>query len=171
MAQFSLFPNFNERIPVTVQRLIQGPLPPPTASSDQPSQVGITLPSLWWVDRQFGEKLVIDWFAYDSGTPQDQQVQLFVRSNLWTRFTYLERYAFVTHFGAIARTYGYQTLLLDKRGYPLASYLCAFETQQPQSLLGVQSAKNQLIQIYGSSAQGNLPCSIWMNSAFPRNSL
>ena len=157
--------------PLKIQQLLQGPLPPPTATSRQPSQQGITLPSLWWVDRQFGQKLIIDWFAYDSESPETQQVQIFIRSNLWARFSYLERYAFVTHFGAMTRTYGYQMLLLDPKGTPLASYLCSFKLQKPQVILGAKTAHNQLIQSYAEPIQQKLPCSLWMNNAFPRNTL
>ena len=167
VAQPLFFPS--EKSPIEVQQLLQGPLPPPSSSSKQPSQSGLTLPSLWWVDRQFGQKLVIDWFGYKSASPQAQQVQMFVRSNLWTRFSYLERYAFVTHFGALTRTYGYQMLLLDTRGYLIASYICDFEAQQPEVVIGAQDAQNQPIPSY--TAQDELPCDLWMSNAFPRSLL
>ncbi|MEM9137324.1 MAG: hypothetical protein AAGB01_08250 [Cyanobacteria bacterium P01_F01_bin.42] len=143
----------------------------PSSTSQQPSQSGVTLPSLWWVDRQFGNKLVIDWFAYDSEILQNQQVQIFIRSNLWTRFSYLERYSFVTHFGALTRTYGYQMLVLDTSGNPLASYLCDFTSQRPQIVPGAQTNRQQPIKSYATSSQTDFPCAIWMNDAFPRGVL
>ena len=168
LAQSPFIPGSSEQPPATVQRLLQGPFPPSTTSSTNPSQAGITLPSLWWANRQFGEKLVIDWFAYSDVNPQNQQVQIFVRSNLWTRFSYLERYAFITHFGSMTRTYGYQMLVLDTRGYPLASYTCNFETQQPKIILGARDHQNQPIKAFEGHWSQTVPCMLWMNSAFPR---
>ena len=154
-----------------VQQLLQGPLPPPSTTSQNPAQTGITLPSLWWIDRQFGEKLVIDWFAYDNEIANQQQVQVYIRSNLWTRFSYLERYAFISHFGSLTRTYGYQLVLIGTQGNALASYLCEFETQQPQIVLGAQTAQRTLVRSYAGQTQRELPCSLWMNEAFPRTTL
>lgn len=168
LAQSPVIPGSSEKPPANVRRLLQGPFLPSTTSSKEPSQAGVTLPSLWWIDRQFGEKLVIDWFAYDDVNPQNQQVQVFVRSNLWTRFSYLERYAFMTHFGSLTRVYGYQMLVLDTRGYPLASYTCNFEAQQPQIIVGTRDHKNQPIQSFQGDLRQSIPCDMWMNSAFPR---
>jgi hypothetical protein len=167
-AQSPFIPGLNEQPPIAVRKLIQGPFPPSSTSSTQPSQSGITLPSLWWIDRQFGEKLVIDWFAYDDIEPQNQQVQIFVRSNLWTRFSYLERYAFITHFGSMTRTYGYQMLILDTRGYPLASYTCNFDHQQPTLVPGTQDHQSQPIETFEGNFNQTEPCQLWMNGAFPR---
>lgn len=160
-----------ERPPLRVRQLIQGPLQQPSSTSKQPSQSGVTLPSLWWINRQFGNKLVIDWFAYDSEMLQSQQVQIFIRSNLWTRFSYFERYAFITHFGALTRAYGYQLLLLDTVGNPLGSYLCQFETQEPQIITGARTNRQRKIRLYSGPSQTELPCDIWMSNAFPRGAL
>ncbi|NJN24436.1 MAG: hypothetical protein HC810_08685 [Acaryochloridaceae cyanobacterium RL_2_7] len=168
-AQAPVIPGSKDQVPLQTQKLLQGPLPPPSSTSATPSQDGISLPSLWWADRLFGEKLVTDWSAYQSPNPQVQQVQIFVRSNLWTRFSYLERYEFLNHFAAVTRVYGYQMLVLDSRGYPLASYLCDFSQKAPKQVVGVQDARQQSVWNYERADGSDLDCDLWMNGAFPRN--
>ena len=169
VAQSPVIPGSIDKVPLQAQKLLQGPLPQPSSTSENPSQTGMTLPSLWWADRLYGEKLVTNWYAYDSDNSQDQQVQIFVRSNLWTRFSYLERYEFVNHFASLTRTYGYQMLVLDSRGYPLASYLCDFAQVRPQKILGVQDAHRRPVWNFDPDLYSDLTCKLWMNEAFPRN--
>ncbi|MCM1982851.1 hypothetical protein [Lyngbya confervoides] len=165
-AQVPQIPRAIIRVPDLVQRLLQGPRQPPAVSSSQPSQRGLTPPSLWWVDQQFGDQALIKWVAYPSANLADQQVHLYLRPSTWREMTYLKRYAFATHFGAVARTYGYQTLVLDNKGYPLGAYLCDFSQATPRLVGGTQDYQQQPVLFFDQPEQ--LTCDLWLNPAYPR---
>lgn len=169
VAQISIPTPTPIKIPGELQRLLQGPQQPASITANTPSQQGLTLPSLWWVDDQFGAKTVIDWQAYPAANLQDQQVHVYIRSNLWSRFNYLERYAFVTHFGNVTRTYGYQLVMLDRNGYPLSSYLCDFTQLAPSGIAGVRDAQQQPVKAYSMLQTSELSCEMWLNPVYPRN--
>ncbi len=155
-------------VPPTLQRLLQGPRQPTSSLNPRPSQTGLSIPSLWWIDQQFGQKTVLDWIVYPNSIRQDQQVHVYLRSNLWARFSYLERYAFVTHFGHLTRTYGYQLVMLESTGLPLASYICDFVPIDPLPVPGTQDAEQSPIFAYTLEQQPQLDCEMWLNPTFPR---
>jgi hypothetical protein len=84
----------------------------------------LTTPSLWWTDEQFGDKLLDNWLAYsgEDGTPR--RVDLVVNPQVWSLYTYVERYAFVNQFGTAAWSYGYQTRVFTQQQELLAAYIC-----------------------------------------------
>jgi hypothetical protein len=91
------------------------------------SQAGLTVPSLWWAEEQFGNQLLDYWVAY-TGAEEDQprRVDLLVNQQVWVRYNYLERYAFLSQFGTAASDFGYSTRLFNWRGDLLGAYVCEF---------------------------------------------
>ena len=96
-------------------------------AADDISQIGLTVPSLWWADRQFGGKLLNTWLAYPG---KDQQmpgrVDLIVNRQIWSLLDYLERYEFVNHLGMVASDFRYNLRVFNPQGEQLAAYTCNF---------------------------------------------
>jgi|GEM_PF-1393055 len=85
------------------------------------SQEGMTHPSLWWAQEQFGKrKLLMNWIAY----PTPKRLDLIVNLQIWSNLQYIERYSFIHHFGTVARDYGYELRVFNQRGDCLALYTC-----------------------------------------------
>jgi hypothetical protein len=152
------------RVPVEVQTLLDQARVQNDGRPPQPSQQRLTIPSVWWIDRQFGEKLVLDWGAFAAPEPQ---LQVQVRSNLWARFDFFERYAFVHHFGSFSRSHGYQLLVVDRANYPLAAYLCQFETVTPAIAPPIAERQGEP-PVLSEEQLADLPCKLWMNPIYPR---
>lgn len=155
-------------VPPALQRLLQRVPRSRSLPSVRPAQTGLTIPSLWWVEQQFGQKTVLNWAVYPDQNRQEQQVHVYLRSNLWARFSYLERYAFVTHFGHLTRTYGHQLVMLESNGLPLASYICDFTTAEPSLVPGSLDVNQSPIHAYTSEQQNQIDCKMWLNPTFPR---
>ncbi len=100
------------------------PLEPGVVSATTISQTGLTLPSLWWVDQQFGGQLLTTWFAFPADADIPPRVDLVVNAQVWSLFNYMERYGFVNHFGTAGAGYGYNTRVFDRQGALLAAYIC-----------------------------------------------
>jgi hypothetical protein len=114
--------------PPKVLELLQATVRAPQVTQDQPSDESLTVPGLWWADQLFGEKMVTRWSVYRRPQANDSQVRAIVRPDLWSRYTYLERFAFLRRFGATTSATGYHLLVLDRRDYPLGAYTCDFAT-------------------------------------------
>jgi hypothetical protein len=89
----------------------------------------LTVPSLWWVQDQYGEKIVEDWIAYSGADGTPRRVDLIVNPSRWSSpgLTYIDRYALVTHFGIAAQSFGYQLRVFNRNlNEPtlLAAYIC-----------------------------------------------
>lgn len=95
---------------------------------------GLTIPSLWWTDEQFGGKLLQDWLAYQN----EGRVDLVVNRQLWTLLDYIGRYRFTNNFGTVAREYGYNSRIFNQQGILLASYTCNF--QMAECKIAIESA-------------------------------
>ncbi|NJL21251.1 MAG: hypothetical protein HC895_11190, partial [Leptolyngbyaceae cyanobacterium SM1_3_5] len=85
---------------------------------------GLTQPSLWWTQEQFGAKLLATWVANSGldGTPP--RVDLIVNQQIWSSYTYLERYRFLNQFGVAAQDFGYSTRVFNRQQELLAAYIC-----------------------------------------------
>ncbi len=112
--------------PPKVMTLLRSRVSRPQITEETPSQRSLTVPGLWWTNQLFGDKLVIHWFAYREATPANSQVRLIIRPDLWSRYSYLERYTFLRSFGRTASQAGYNLLALDRQNFPLGSYTCEF---------------------------------------------
>lgn len=122
-------PALIEQAPLKVLELLKSPLSPPEVTDQTPSPESLTLPSLWWANEQFGDKMVLNWFTYPKAQAINSHIRLVIRPDLWSRYTYLERYAFLRRFGASTSTAGYNLLVLDRQNYPLGAYTCEFFPQ------------------------------------------
>lgn len=157
-------------LPTELQTLLENRPDGPIISADTPSQKGFTVPSLWWTNEQFGEKLVSDWTAYGVGQVGNQQINVRVRPELWTRYTYFERYAFVLKFGSDASSFGYHLLVLDSQDFVLGAYTCDFALSDPQFIPSMLDERSQPILDYaGPKSTQALPCRLWLNPNYPRS--
>ncbi|MBD2093117.1 hypothetical protein H6F67_25055 [Microcoleus sp. FACHB-1515] len=91
---------------------------------EQNPPAGLTLPSLWWTQEQFGGKLLATWIANAGldGTPP--RVDLIVNQQIWSSYSYLERYTFLNQFGTAAQDFGYSTRIFNRQQELLAAYIC-----------------------------------------------
>jgi hypothetical protein len=101
-------------------------------TDDMISQQGLTTPSLWWAERQFGGKLLEHWLAYPGSEDSPRRVDVVVDRQLWGLSTYLQRYTFVNQFGTAAKEFGYNLRVFNDQGDPLASYACNFPASQDE---------------------------------------
>jgi|GEM_PF-2525074 len=159
-------------VPARLQTLLQQRPAIPQVTANTPSQKGFTVPSLWWTSRQFGEKLILDWQAYGTEQVGSQQINVIVRPELWTRYTYFERYGFLLKFGRDASNFGYQLLVLDSEDFLLGAYTCNFAQSNPKFISGVVDARSQPIPKYrGRGATSSLPCQLWLSPNSPSGTL
>lgn len=111
--------------PPELNWLQPGAVPPDTViTSATISPTGLTPPSLWWTDQQFGGKTLKGWIAYPGTETLPPRVDLVVNRQLWGLSDYLERYSFVHHFGRAAQSFGYTIRVFNDVGEPLAIYPC-----------------------------------------------
>jgi hypothetical protein len=94
-------------------------------TADTISQTSLTIPSLWWTRDQFGGKLLETWFAFPTGAGISSRVDLVVNQQVWSLYTYLERYSFVNQFGTDAKDFGYNIRIFNRQRDLLAAYICA----------------------------------------------
>ncbi|NJM86076.1 MAG: hypothetical protein HC847_01530 [Hydrococcus sp. RU_2_2] len=87
-------------------------------------QDGLTAPSLWWADDQFGGKLLDYWVAHSGGDGSLRRVDLLINQQVWSQYNYLQRYSFVHHLGTSARDFGYNTRVFNWQGNLLGAYIC-----------------------------------------------
>ncbi|MBD2100125.1 hypothetical protein H6F94_04415 [Leptolyngbya sp. FACHB-261] len=84
------------------------------------SESGLTIPSLWLAQQQFGGKLVNGWRP----RPRQGRVDLVVRREVWRLMDYLERYNFINRFGTAANDFRYELRVLDTQNNVLGAYAC-----------------------------------------------
>lgn len=87
-------------------------------------QQQLTIPSLWWANAQFGGKLLENWLTYPADGTSAARIDLVVNRQNWSLTDYVERYAFVNHFGTVARDYGYNVRVFNYQRELLATYTC-----------------------------------------------
>ena len=95
-------------------------------TSQDISQAGLTLPSLWWAQEQYGGRLLEDWAAFPASVDLPPRVDVAVNEQVWGIYNYIERYSFVNRFGTEAQEYGYVTRIFNRRGELLSAYLCDY---------------------------------------------
>ncbi|MBD2464095.1 hypothetical protein H6G89_24130 [Oscillatoria sp. FACHB-1407] len=96
----------------------------PIMRHDTISQQDITAPSLWWANEQFGGKLVNSWLAYSGTDGNLRRVDMVVNQQVWSLYTYFERYGFVTQMGTAAWDYRYNMRIFNRDRELLAAYMC-----------------------------------------------
>jgi hypothetical protein len=147
--------------PAAVERLLKTPVQRPQVNANSPSAKSLTVPGLWWANEQFGDKMLVNWFAYRRPQDQSSQVRAIIRPDLWSRYTYLERYAFLKRFGATTSSAGYHLLVLDRQNYLLGSYTCEFPNTVKPALLNPWEQRSRL-----TSPAIKAPCSVWISPVY-----
>ncbi|HEY9621726.1 MAG TPA: hypothetical protein V6C78_15300 [Crinalium sp.] len=140
-------------LPLEAQLLEPGAQLPKDGSirtADTISQSGLTSPSLWWTDEQFGGKLLDNWLAYSGSDGTPRRVDLVVNPQVWSLYTYVERYAFVNQFGTAAWNYGYSTRVFTQQQDLLAAYICDPATTSSSS---------------STAPAGQPSCTLFLNSS------
>lgn len=110
----------------------------------------LTIPSLWWANAQFGDKLLENWLIYPADGTTAARIDLVVNRQNWSLTDYVERYAFVNHFGTVARDYGYNVRVFNYQGELLATYTC--NATSPR-LCSIQVEATGKAQVRGSGDQ------------------
>jgi hypothetical protein len=118
------------------------PTPGSVRTADTISQTGLTPPSLWWANEQFGDKLLDNWCAY----PDQRRVDLVVNRQIWSLLTYLERYEFVNHFGTVARDFNYNLRVFNQQKTLLATYTCDYSTTPARCNLWIDTPIGRAFQ-------------------------
>ncbi|MGB3238239.1 MAG: hypothetical protein WBB29_08080 [Geitlerinemataceae cyanobacterium] len=106
-----------------------------TITKDTICQTRLTIPSLWWADEQFGDKLLENWLAY----PEEHRVDLVVNRQIWGLMDYYQRYAFVHRMVAVVRENG-ET---GENGYNLR----VFNRQEPELCLAAYTCNANNCQL------------------------
>lgn len=159
---YALPADFGLKAPAQVERLLQTPVQNPQVKADNPSDKSLTVPGLWWANQQFGDKMVQNWFAYRRPEARSSQVRAIVRPDLWSRYTYLERYAFLKRFGATSSAAGYHLLVLDRQNYLLGSYTCEFPSQTKPAPLNPWEQRLAPLTLPPVKA----PCNVWISPVY-----
>ncbi len=155
---------FLKTAPAVIQQLVTDRPAEPLATALTPSQKGLTVPSLWWTDRQYGQKLVVNWLVYPPNTAGDKQVNLIIRSDIWSRYSYSERYAVINQFGTFANQYGHQLVVFNRQSTPLAAYVCDLPKTPPNFVSGALDFRQQAIPEYPlTSSQSRSACQLWLS--------
>lgn len=115
-------------------------------------QGGLTIPSLWWANQQFGGNLLDNWLAYPPRGTTPGRIDLVVNRQIWSSLDYLQRYEFVNHFGTVARDYGYNARIFNYQQQRLATYTCNFSTT-PHFLCNIELDATGKARVRGSTPQ------------------
>jgi hypothetical protein len=158
----SLAVGFGLDAPAAVEKLLKTPVQRPQVNANTPSEKSLTVPGLWWANEQFGDKMLVNWFAYRRPQDESSQVRAIIRPDLWSRYTYLERYAFLKRFGATTSAAGYHLLVLDRQNYLLGSYTCAFPNTVKPALLNPWEQRSARL----TSPAIKAPCSAWISPVY-----
>ncbi|BAC09628.1 hypothetical protein [Thermosynechococcus vestitus] len=133
--------------------------------SEQPSAVGLTVPSLWWAVQQFGDEVIQRWQAFPAIGAPGGRVEAFVSPSAWGRLSYLRRFALIYQLGNASRSFGYQLLLRDRRRVLYGAYTCQFDALTVEYLPEVTDAAGNPIPFFPPSSELN--CQVWVNPNIP----
>lgn len=135
----------------------------PTVTANQPSQRGLTVPSLWWAAEQFGDKLLVNWSTYPATQATPKRVEIVVRREVWRLLDYVQRYAFASHFGTVASDYGYNVQVVDREKNFLAAYTCDFSQASPRLVTSVRDAPGPARDHISQQNFSKLTCQLQLN--------
>lgn len=177
--------------PLDLNALKPGQTPPGVVTANTISSTHIMVPSLWWVQEQiasdqkfnerFGKSLTLNWLAYPIDGRNAGRVDLVVDRQIWGSLDYLERYGFVNHFSAVARSYGYNTRVFDSQARIVAASTCGFSNldlrllQLSAEFSGIPLLQPETSNYSRSPIADQLSCNIavetGISSFFRRNSM
>ncbi|HIK25446.1 MAG: hypothetical protein P3X23_009505 [Thermosynechococcus sp. Uc] len=141
--------------------------------SEQPSAVGLTVPSLWWAVQQLGNEVIQRWQAFPAIGRPGGRVEAFVSAAAWGRLSYLQRFALINQLGNASRSFGYQLILCDRvarlsgdcRQMIYGAYTCQFDALPFEYLPEVTAAAGNPIPFLPPST--DLNCQVWVNPNIP----
>lgn len=145
-------------------------IPPDVVTPDRVSQTGLTPPSLWWTQDQFGNNLLSYWLAYPGTDGTPRRVDLLVDQEVWSTYNYVGRYAFINHFGTAAKTFGYNVRVFNLQGDLLGAQICQFGAVADASVANADAANPDTANpdIASSNTANNAnsiaSCSIFLNA-------
>lgn len=150
-----------KKVPLDINLLLGAELPADGSivTANTISQLKLTVPSLWWTDQQFGDKLLSGWIAYSGENDQTRRVDLVVNQQVWSIYNYLERYTFVNRFGTDAGDYRYSTRVFNQRQELLAAYICDFPNPEDGAIDSIDAEVAA-----GIPADEPLRCNIFLES-------
>jgi hypothetical protein len=119
------------------------------------SQTGLTIPSLWWAQQQFGGKLLSTWIAYARTDGIPRHVDLVINQQVWSAANYMQRYTFVNQFGIVAQDYGYSTRVFNRQQELLAAYIC--EAPEELAAVSIEPTCNIFLESGGQGRLGGQP--------------
>jgi len=155
-----------QELPVSVAAAIAMPVVLSRAVlSEEPSESGLTVPSLWWAVQQFGGTTVQRWQAYPAEEGVGGRVDLFISPPAWGRMSYLQRFALVNQLGNSSRSFGYNLILRDRRDVIYGAYTCSFTAVAQQYLPHAIDATGNPVPLF--LPQAELDCSVWINPNIP----
>lgn len=117
------------------EQRIQKDICPRAITENDISQTRLTPPSVWWAAQRFGNLLLDYWFT----CPGDKRVYLIVNRQIWNSLNYVERYAFVNHFGTYSRPDRYNVEVLNSQLENLAAYRCEYSVNPLSCKVWVES--------------------------------
>ncbi|MGA9378403.1 MAG: hypothetical protein WBV73_06495 [Phormidium sp.] len=120
------------------EQRIQKDICPKPVTQNEISQTHFTPPSIWWAAQRFGGMLLDFWFT----CPGERRVYLIVNRQIWNSLNYLEKYAFVNHFGTYSRSDRYNVEVLNPQLENLAAYRCDYAVNPINCNLWVESFGN-----------------------------
>lgn len=114
------------RYPVSPQLLQPATVSPGSSlvTSYTISQTDLTIPSLWWIQEQFGGNLLENWVAYPNQRGIARRIDLLVDQQNWRQAGYANRYGFVNRFGTEARAFGFNLRVFNQQEELLGAYIC-----------------------------------------------
>lgn len=120
------------------EQRIQNNICPQPITENEISQRQLTPPSIWWAAQRFGGMLLDYWFT----CPGERRVYLIVNRQIWNSLNYIEKYAFVNHFGNYSRIDRYNVEVLNPQLENLAAYRCDFTVNPSNCNLWVETFGN-----------------------------
>ena len=107
------------------------------------NQKQLTVPSLWWLQEEFGVNLLNYWLAY----PQQRRIDIVVNRTRWNALNYMDKYSFVHRFGyKIAQKYGYNTriFIINQPQKPIGAYTCNLDNNLSDCRIIIHHGKEGL---------------------------
>jgi hypothetical protein len=88
------------------------------------SQLELTIPSLWSLQKYWGSKMIERWFL----PPENNWIVVVINRQYWGLMDYLEKYQVINRLATASRSDGYNLRLCNNKGLTLGVYFCEFSS-------------------------------------------
>jgi hypothetical protein len=88
------------------------------------SQLQLTIPSFWMVQKDLGSKMIESWFL----VPDNNWIVIVINRQYWGLMDYLEKYQVINRLATASRSDGYNLRLCNNKGLTLGVYFCEFSS-------------------------------------------